>query len=384
VSLLAVATAASASAPARAADPGRWRLTGLSRVPIVYYQGVTDDPGRHLYFDGIFSGLYRTDDRLREQARNDDVIPPSVRLAEGYNHVGDISWDAREEGRLLLPLECYYPPQGNTCGTGAIGVADPDTLAWRYYVKLDPAEIPKAMWVEASPDGRLLWTSSGDDLVAYRAADVNLANAGGGRLIEAARRLRGAVPPVGITGAVFRRGRLLTAGQDGTRFQVWSIDLSTGRRRLEIERTIVGESEGLALIRALGGVLHWIVTPFNPEGRPPTYGSVALLHFVPAVPRLRLTVRPRSTSAGRRTRFRFRVTTTRSGRLRPVRAATVRFAGRRVRTGKRGTASLTVRLRAPGTRKALARKRGYRSATARVRVRPVPCEAAEARLRAAC
>ena len=77
---------------------------------------------------------------------------------EGYNHVGDIG---HQGGRVLLPLECYTPggPNGgNTCGTGSIGVADPATLAFQYYVKLDSAEIAKAMWVEASPDGKLLWT----------------------------------------------------------------------------------------------------------------------------------------------------------------------------------------------------------------------------------
>jgi hypothetical protein len=377
---LALLLTASSGTPARAADPGRWRLTATSRVPIVYYEGMTSDPRRNLYFDGIFSGLYRTDDRLHEQARNDDVIPPAVRVAERYNHIGDIGWDGREGGRLLLPLECYYPPQGNTCGTGAIGVADPETLAWRYYVKLDPAEIAKAMWVEPSPDGRLLWTSSGRDLLAYRAAEVRLANAGGTRVIRAVRRLRDAVPPVGITGAAFRRGRLLTAGQDDTSFQVWSIELRSGRRRLELERRIVGESEGLAVVRLLGGVLHWMVTPFDPQGRRPTYDpdGVTLLHFAP-VPRLRLSVRPHATRAGRRTRFRFRV----SARGHAVRGARVRFAGRRVRTGRRGLATLTVRFGSPGTRKALASKRGYRPARARVRVRPLTCGAA-ARARAAC
>ena len=44
------------------------------------------------------------------------MIAPAVRLAERYNHIEDISWDGRERGRMLLPLECYYPPQGNTCG----------------------------------------------------------------------------------------------------------------------------------------------------------------------------------------------------------------------------------------------------------------------------
>ena len=61
---------------------------------------------------------------------------------------------------------------------GGLRVADPDTLALRYYVKLDPTEISKAMWAESSPDGRLVWTSSGDDLLGYRARDVVEANAG--------------------------------------------------------------------------------------------------------------------------------------------------------------------------------------------------------------
>ena len=73
------------------------------------------------------------------------------------------------------------------------------------------------------------------------------------------------------------------AGQDGDRFQVWSIDLSTGARQLEIERTIVGESEGLDEADALGGLLHWQIQPYNAEGVP-TYPPLngTLLHFVPA------------------------------------------------------------------------------------------------------
>ena len=55
----------------------------------------------------------------------------------------------------------HGPNGGNPCRTGSIGVADPRTLRWRYYVKLEPAEIPKAMWAEVSPDGTLLWTSAG-------------------------------------------------------------------------------------------------------------------------------------------------------------------------------------------------------------------------------
>ena len=162
-----------AAAPAQAADPGRWRETGLHKLPLLYYQGLTHDPAGSWYFDGIYTGLWRTDRGFARTGENPDAIPPEVKATENYNHIGDISYDGAEGGRLLLPVECYYPPQGNTCMTGSIAVADPATLRWRYYVKLDPAEIPKAMWNEVSPDGQLIWTSSGDDLLAYSAADVN-------------------------------------------------------------------------------------------------------------------------------------------------------------------------------------------------------------------
>lgn len=273
-----------AGGTAFAADPGRWQQTGQSTMPLYYYQGVTSDSANNFFFDGVDFGLYRTDSQLNETARNDAVIPPRVAATEGYNHIGDISWDAAEGERILLPLECYYPPAGNTCKTGSIGVADPTSLQWRYYVKLDPAEIQKTMWNEVSPDGQLVWTSSGGDLLAYRAADISPVNAApGGAVIKAVKRLNGAVPAAGITGATFYGDRLLVAGQGTGPFQVWSIDLTTGQRTLEIEREIVGESEGLDVANALGGVLHWQIQPYNEQG-PPTYGVAngTLLHFVPS------------------------------------------------------------------------------------------------------
>ena len=282
---LVLATCLAFAVPARAADPGRWRLTGTTSLPIVYYQGVTTDPARNLFFDGVFVGLYRTDPAFHETGRTDDVIPPDVHAREGYNHIGDIAWDRAEGGRILLPLECYVPngPNGgNPCLHGSIGVADPGTLPGRYDVKLDPAEIPKAMWNEVSPDGTLLWTSSGDDLLAYRTADISLANAAPEHApIHSVRRLKGAVPPTGITGATFVDGRMLVAGQDGETFRVYSIDLATGERRLEIERSIVGESEGL--VTRAGGTLGWLVQPFTTEQKPPTYGPdhATLLSFRP-------------------------------------------------------------------------------------------------------
>ncbi len=62
---------------------------------------------------------------------------------------------------------------------------------------------------------------------------------------------------------------------------MWSVDLTDGSRQLEIEKTIVGESEGLDFINVRGGKLHWLITPLLGGGMP-TYGSTsALVHFNP-------------------------------------------------------------------------------------------------------
>ena len=384
-------------AAAGAADPGRWTLTGRNTIPLEYYQGVASDSLRspNLFFDGIHVGLYRTDANLRETARNNDVIPLAVTATERYNHIGDIAYDAREGGRVLLPLECYYPQAApgqsdpnNTCRTGSIGVADPRTLQWRYYVKLDPAEIPKMMWAAVSPDGQLVWTQdrpgAGADLIAYRLDDVNPANAAPGAApIRAVRRVRGAVPPSGITGAAFRDGRLYVAGQDNPlAFQVWSIDLATGERRLEIERAIVGESEGIDFFSALGGELHWIVAPYNTKA-PPSEGPAhtsTLLNFAPrgagARPtgtpqrpaRIRVTVFPTRAPTGTWRRFRFRATALIAGRRVPIARAAVYFAGRTVRTNRFGRASMRRRMPLPGRFRVIARRRDLRTGYALVRV----------------
>jgi hypothetical protein len=284
VGLLALAR----SAPA--ANQTGWAETGHSTVPLEYFQGVTSDQHRHLYFDGIFTGLYRTDSALVEEARNTNVIPQDVNQREGYNHIGDITWDKREGGRVLLPMECFFPFIGNFCGTGSIGVADADSLQWRYYVKLDPAFIDKAMWAEVSPNGKLLWTSNGalhggHDLLAYNMSEITAANAApNGPLLRPAIVLPNAVPPNSITGATFYKHDLLVASQSKTLFQVWSIDLTDGSRTLVIDKQVLGESEGLDIVKALGGTLHWLITPQGTGGKPPTYsdfGHSALLHFQP-------------------------------------------------------------------------------------------------------
>ena len=347
------------SAPAAASDPGRWTLTGWSSLPNNYWQGVaTPGAGKPLFFSGIFTGVHRTARDLHQTGSVDPVIPPLVLATEGYNHVGDIGYQG---GRVLLPLECYTPggPNGgNTCGTGSIGVADPAALAFRYYVKLDPAEIPKAMWVEASPDGRLLWTSSGSDLLAYRAADVVAANAAPGAApIHSVRRLAGAVPPSGVTGAAFYRGRLLLAGSQGTTYQVWSVNVSTGARRLELElANVQGEAEGLTQTRLLGSRLHFLVAPLAAQ---PTFGpSVGLLHFRTGRWAHRgLAVRARATDASS-LRPRVHVTAKHAGR--PVAGAAVSVAGFRARTNGRGRALVEPVLGVPGTFAAMARDHGRR------------------------
>jgi hypothetical protein len=366
--LTALATAL-LPASALARDPGRWQLSGYSSVPVQYWQGVTGDRTR-LFFDGVFEGLYATNRSLVQTGAVPQAIPVGVKAAEGYNHIGDISFDGAEGGRVLLPFECYVPGQpngGNTCGTGSIGVADPTTLGLRYYVKLDPAETPKAMWVEASPDGRSLWTSSGSDLLAYRAGDVTAANAPPAAPIRAASRLRSAVPPSGVTGAAFAGGRLFLAGSNAGPFQVYSVDPRTGKRRLEIELSgVSGESEGLHTATLLGGELHWLIAPLPIAGKP-TFGPTSvLLHFTRLRGKPGLRVRAHPAARGKPTAsIRARVVARVTRRGKPVENAVVRFAGERARTDDTGRATLgrdfavRGRYRVLATHKRLRGRSGY-------------------------
>ena len=356
--LLAVAVCACVLAPAaEARDPGRWVLTGATSIPITYWQGLTSDPAKQrVFFIGVFEGLWRTTPGLRQTAANGAAIPAEVTAAEGYNHIGDLTWNG---GRVLLPMECYDPAAGgNTCGNGAFGIADPGTLAWRFYVKLDPAEIPKAMWAETSPDGKLVWTSSGDDLLAYRSSDIVAANAAPlAPPIHSVRRLAGAVPPTGVTGAVFRDGRLLLAGESDGTYQVWAVDTKTGKRRLELQMKVCGESEGLDVIRTLGGELHWLIAPSDP-GCTLTFGpGSALLHFTPPPGRRGLSVKVLKVKAPTLPgRVEAKVRVKRGGR--PLAGARVSFAGAGAKTSKRGIAIVSTRLDLPGRYKALARQSG--------------------------
>jgi hypothetical protein len=356
--LVATAAASLAGASAvRAQDPGEWLLTGASSVPASYWQGLTSSPDESaLYFTGFAEGLWRTTPRLSQTAGVATAIPPAVKLAEGYNHIGDPTWNSGDGGRVILPLECFTSGVGNFCGTGSFGVADPATLAWRYYVKLDPAQIKKAMWAETSPDGSLIWTSDGDDLLAYRSSEVIAANAApNGPLLEPVRRLVGAVPPSGVTGAVFAHGRLLLAGANGNTFQVWSVNTSSGASELALEQQLCGEAEGLDVIPTLGGVLHWVIAPFQ-LGCTPTFGpSVAVLHYIPRPRHERYEVAVAHVNAPTVPGL-VAVTVYASEDGKPLRRTQVSFAGATARTNEHGVATIGLYLARPGRFAALARR----------------------------
>lgn len=287
VTALTIVVAGWTAAPALAG----WRASNATKASIAYNQGIAfDQADGNFFLDGVSSttnsGLYRTDGNLVQTGSNTAVLPPT---REGYNHAGDLSFDPVGR-RVLLPLECYYPASGgNTCGVGAIAVADPASLRFQYYVNLDTTQIQKAMWAEISPDGRWIWTSSGTHLLVYRAADVNQTTAGrqrGGTLGGIAGKDFGAVLPTsGVTGAAFyqdvftRVPRLLLALNRGTYSQVISYPTGTARDGFPTllgspsSEIVVGqsssdhESEGLAVTSAglgrnpLGGVLDWQMLP---------------------------------------------------------------------------------------------------------------------------
>jgi hypothetical protein len=160
-----------------------------------------------------------------------------------------------------------------------------------------------------------------------------------------------------VTGAVFEGDRLLLAGESDGTYQVWSVDTRTGKRRLKLEMKVCGESEGLDIIRTLGGTLHWLIAPSDP-GCTLTFGPTsALLHFAPTPGRRGLNVEVPSVRVGTLPgRVRAKVRVRRRGR--PVAGARVSLAGASGVTNRRGTVVLWPPLELPGRYAALARQRG--------------------------
>ena len=332
---VAVLGAALLAGDAMAADPGRWVVTSNLTLPAWYRQGLASDPATNdVFFAGSFEGLYRTHD-LTERLKQPFAIPKDVKDREKYNHIGDIAWDAAEGGRLLLPLEGYDPFGGadtNPGDTGSVGVVDPKTLTWKYYVKLDPAEINKAMWFATDPAG-LLWTQIDRTLLAFNLADVNPANAApNGPPIKPVKRMTSVLPEGAAGGAVYHEGRLLIPGLiDGVN-RVIAVNLTTGVVETEIERATAHEPEGMDIGPYADGLLHW--------GKAPGFGlsSTELTNLVPKGSRLRLTLSKSRIRAKRKSTVTAFVQVVTGSHEIPIRGVEVRIAGRRVKTNARGRA----------------------------------------------
>jgi hypothetical protein len=339
--LLATAVAVLAlPAAAQAADPGLWIKTSQLTKPATYRQGLASNPlTGDVFFSGSFNGITRTHDEV-ELKKNTVAIPKEVADREQYNHIGDIAFDPAEGGRVLLPLESYAPlaPDTNPSKTASIGVMDATTLAWKYYVKLDPAEINKAQWVATDPAHGLIWTIGDISLLAYNIADINPANAAPNAApIHAVRRMDNVVPD-GAGGAVVIGDDIylsqLVAGVN----RVISINTITGASQTQIEIPGDLEQEGLDVGPYLDGLLHWELVPGG------GLSNTQVLNFVPKGARLALKLKKARVKAGKKAAVSATATVVANGSAVPLRDVQIRLAGKTVKTDGKGRAALKVKL----------------------------------------
>ena len=284
--LLLATVALAVPSAAHAADPGLWIKTSQLTKPATYRQGLASNPlTGDVFFSGSFNGITRTHNEV-EVKKNTVAIPKEVSDREQYNHIGDIAFDPAEGGRILLPLESYAPLQKDTnpAKTASIGVMDASTLAWKYYVKLDPSEINKAQWVATDAEHGLVWTIGDISLLAYNIADLNPANAAPNAApIHAVRRLDNVVPD-GAGGAIVLGNRIYLSQLVNGVNRVISIDLTTGAQQTEIEIPGNLEEEGLDYGPYLDGVLHWELVPGA------GLSNTQVLNFVPKGSKLSLRI----------------------------------------------------------------------------------------------
>src|SRR3954454_22047311 len=359
---LAISIAIAAPASAQAADPGLWIKTSQLTKPATYRQGLASNPATgDVFFSGSFNGITRTHDEV-ELTKNTVAIPKEASSREQYNRIGDIAFDSGEGGRLLLPLESYAPlaKDTNPSKSASIGIMDAKTLAWKYYVKLDPSEIDKAQWVATDPAHGLVWTIGDITLLAYNIADLSPANAAPNAApIHSVRRLANAVPE-GAGGAVVMGHRIYLSQLVGDVNRVISIDLGTGSSQSEIEIPGDLEEEGLDFGPYLDGFLHWELVPGA------GLSNTQVLNFVPKGARLRLKLNRARIKAGKKTTLPAPATVVTGGYKIPLRAVEVRFGGKGAKTAASGTAKLTVKL-TRGKYRAQAFYKGLRTATRTVR-----------------
>ena len=359
---LAIAVAVAAPAAAQAADPGLWIKTSQLTKPAYYRQGLASNPlTGDVFFSGSFSGITRTHNEV-EVLKNTAAIPKDVADREQYNHIGDIDFDAGEGGRLLLALESYAPlaKDTNPSDTASIGVMDAKTLTWKYYVKLDPAEIDKAQWVAVDAQQGLVWTIDDISLIAYNLADINPANAAPNAApIHSVKRLDNVIPE-GAGGAVVYGGRLFVSQLVNGVNRVISFDTTTGASQSEIEIPGNLEEEGLDVGPYLDGLLHWELVPGA------GLSNTQVLNFVPKGARLGLKLNHARVKAGKKVTL----TATASvltGKYRiPLREVQIRLGGKSRETDANGRAKLTVKL-TRGSYRAQAFYKGLRTASKTVR-----------------
>jgi hypothetical protein len=360
---LAAAVAALAiPASAQAADPGLWIKTSQLTKPATYRQGLTSNPATgDVFFSGSFSGITRTHNEV-EITKNTAAIPKDVIDREKYNHIGDIAFDSAEGGRVLLPLESYAPlqPDTNPSKTASIGVMDAKTLAWKYYVKLDPAEISKAQWVATDAEHGLIWTIGDISLLAYNIADINPANAAPNAApIHSVRRLDNVVPD-GAGGAVVIGNRIFLSQLVNGVNRVISMDTTTAASQVEIEIPGNLEEEGLDVGPYLDGLLHWELVPGG------GLSNTQVLNFVPKGARLALKLNHARVKAGKKTALTATATVVSGGFSVPLRDVQVRLGGKTAKTDARGRAKLKVKL-TRGRYRAQAFYKGLRTASKTVR-----------------
>ena len=232
-------------------------------------------------------------------------------------------------------------------------------------VRVSPAGEPSVFAQSESPNG-LAIDSSGKYLFAaetFRPAKVLRFPLADPSAVEVWFEATGDDTPAGPDGLTLDGAdRVFVAANAAG--EVWRIDAQGSAcavaRGLGLASNVAFSGANLYVVNFGGDVIELA----DATDRPPVAGGPGSVVTEPLVA-LRLSVRPRLATVGRRTRFRFRVT----ARGVPVRGARVSLGGKSARTGRRGRAVLRVRFRRAGQRTARAKRAGYRSAKRVISVR---------------
>ena len=274
--------------------------------------------------------------------------PPAVRtvvetLAAGARFDTDVPQQCRSSDAELMLAGAGACPPGSRVGTGYIridtGFPDPNR-----FIEADVTFLNNA--------GQVIFLST-DRQTGARV--VSRATIEGGRLTSTAPPLPGTPPDGGALDVVRTRLDAITREIGGTRraYIATPPDCPAG-----------GEWANTVSFTYADGIRQTVVSrsPCVPAAAatPPTARR--------GVEGLRLAVWPRRVRAGRCRRFRLRAYVVRRGRTVGVRGATIRFAGRVLRTDRLGRATLVAEFRRPGRRFAVARARGRRAASTAVQV----------------